>query len=64
MAKTVGDMGDQPIFQLVEGNPPIHPPAETLLILMGEIKKQHDVEYLTLFLWSVSFKEFISLYAF
>ena len=38
------------IFWLVVGFFPIPPLGETLLILVGKIKKQHDLEYLNLFL--------------
>ena len=44
-----GHGGDKPIFQVVGGFPQ-SPLEETLLILMGEIKKQRDLEYLALFL--------------
>ena len=45
-AKERGNMGDKLIFWAVEEALP----GETLLILMGEIKKQCDLEYLRLFL--------------
>ena len=51
LGKTLeGHEGVKPVFWLVVGFPPIPPLGETLLILVGEIKKQHDLEYLNLFL--------------
>ena len=48
----MGDMGGEANLWGSGGIPPIPPPplGETLLILMGEIKKQRDLELLTLFL--------------
>ena len=40
-------------------SPPVLPTRGNPVILMAEIKKQLDFEYLTLFLLSMSFKEFL-----
>ena len=51
MAKQWGDMGGQVNFSGSGGIPSqSHPLGETLLILMGDIKIQRDLDYLTLFL--------------